>query len=87
MTSPQRYELLYTRRALRDVDCLDPVARKRLARRLEALRLDPLGLSQKLVNSKIGQYRCRFGDYRVVFDLHGRGIVVLRVGHRREIYR
>jgi len=27
------------------------------------------------------------GDYRVVFDLDGQKIVVLRVGHRREIYR
>ncbi|TKB76764.1 MAG: hypothetical protein E8D45_05755 [Nitrospira sp.] len=27
------------------------------------------------------------GDYRVVFDLVGEEIVVLRVGHRREIYK
>ncbi|WP_121990726.1 type II toxin-antitoxin system RelE/ParE family toxin [Nitrospira lenta] len=27
------------------------------------------------------------GDYRVVFDLEGGQVVILRVGHRREIYK
>lgn len=29
----------------------------------------------------------RFGDYRLIFDLEEETIVVLRVGHRREIFR
>ncbi|MFQ6032826.1 MAG: type II toxin-antitoxin system RelE/ParE family toxin [Candidatus Zixiibacteriota bacterium] len=29
----------------------------------------------------------RIGDYRVIFDLEGNEIVVLRVGHRKNIYR
>jgi len=29
----------------------------------------------------------RIGDYRVIFDVEGDELVVLRVGHRREIYR
>ena len=28
----------------------------------------------------------RIGDWRVVFDLEGEVVVVLRIGHRREIY-
>lgn len=85
--SPPRYELLYTRRAVKDIERLDVVAKKRLAKRLEALREDPLGLSKKLINPKVGQYRYRVGDYRIVFDLHGPVIVILRVGHRSDIYR
>jgi hypothetical protein len=27
------------------------------------------------------------GDWRVVFDTEGKDIIVLRVGHHREIYR
>jgi mRNA-degrading endonuclease RelE of RelBE toxin-antitoxin system len=27
------------------------------------------------------------GDYRVIFDIEGNELVVLRVGHRPEIYR
>lgn len=84
---PGPFELLYTHRAVKDIDGLDLLTKKRLAKRLEALSKDPFGLSSKLVNTRIGQYRCRVGDHRVIFDLHGSKIVILRVGHRREIYR
>lgn len=39
------------------------------------------------MQSVLGSYRFRIGDYRVVFDLEGDQIVILRVGHRREIYK
>jgi len=35
----------------------------------------------------LGTYRFRIGDYRVIFDIEGKDIVALRVGHRRDIYR
>lgn len=81
------FKLSYTQRAVRDIRKLDTVARKRLKTALEVLVQDPLKHSTKLINSKIGQYRFRVGDHRVIFDLIGDDIVVLRVGHRREIYR
>jgi mRNA interferase RelE/StbE len=36
-----------------------------------------------------GNYRLRVGDWRVVFALRDDALVVLvlRVGHRREVYR
>ncbi len=36
---------------------------------------------------KIGTYRFRIGDYRVIFDIYGEDIVILRIGHRRSIYK
>ncbi|NUN98684.1 MAG: type II toxin-antitoxin system RelE/ParE family toxin [Candidatus Omnitrophica bacterium] len=51
------------------------------------LRHTPLKHARKLSNSSIGTYRYRIGNYRVIFDLADRDVVVLRVGHRREIYR
>jgi mRNA interferase RelE/StbE len=38
-----------------------------------------------LKHSEPGSYRFRTGDDRVIFDLEVAEIVVLRVGHRREI--
>ena len=81
------YEFVYTHRAVRDIEVLDPLARKRLGKKLEALKQNPRRTAQKLIDSKLGQYRWRIGDYRVIFDLHGEKVVILRVGHRREIYR
>lgn len=81
------YRLVYTARAVKDIDRLDVVAKRRLKKALEKLSLSPLEHSTKLINSRIGEYRYRVGDYRVIFDLVDEEIVVLRVGHRREIYR
>jgi len=43
--------------------------------------------AERLTNSRLGNYRFRIGDYRVIFDLEEYDISVLRVGHRKEIYR
>jgi mRNA interferase RelE/StbE len=34
-------------------------------------------------------YRLRVGNYRVIYEIEGKGIVViiLKIGHRREVYR
>lgn len=81
------YRLVYTDRAVKDIKKLDIVARRRLKKFLEKLALSPLNHSTKLIDPKIGEYHFRIGDYRVTFDLVGKEIVILRVGHRREIYR
>lgn len=41
-----------------------------------------------LVENKSGQWRYRIGDYRVLCEINNQEIIVLvlEVGHRREIY-
>jgi mRNA interferase RelE/StbE len=72
---------------VRDSEGLDPNVKDRIGKTLLRYEKDPLKHAEKLTQSELGSYRFRIGDYRVVFDLHGQEIVVLRVGHRREIYR
>lgn len=42
-----------------------------------------------LVENKSGQWRYRIGDYRVICEIQDKEItvLVLEVGHRREIYK
>lgn len=81
------YRLTYTLRALRDIEGLDSQIKKRIGNTLLRYQKDPLRYAERLTQSKLGTYRFRTGDYRIVFDLEGEEIVVLRVGHRREIYK
>jgi len=81
------YELVYTRRAARDLDKLDQEALQRIRGGLERYREHPYQFAAKLTNAELGTYRFRMGDYRVIFDVDDNKIVVLRVGHRRDIYR
>ncbi|MDA8326126.1 MAG: type II toxin-antitoxin system RelE/ParE family toxin [Nitrospiraceae bacterium] len=82
-----KYELVYTRRAEKDITKLEPVIKNRVGKTLLRFSKEPLTFAEKLIDSSLGTYRFRRGDYRVVFDISGNQIVVLRVGHRREIYK
>jgi mRNA interferase RelE/StbE len=81
------YDLVYTQRAFRDIEKLDPKIKKRLGKVLLRYKEEPLRYAEKLSDSKLGTYRFRIGDYRIIFDIEDNEIVVLRVGHRKEIYK
>lgn len=81
------YNLVYTHRSIKDVHNLDPTIKKRIGKALLRLEKDPFANSKRLVDSNVGTYRFRIGDYRVIFDIQGDDIVILRIGHRNSIYR
>ena len=81
------YRLTYTHRAASDIAALDATVKQRIGKTLLRYEHDPLKYAEPLKQSELGSYRFRIGDYRVVFDLDEDQIVILRVGHRREIYR
>lgn len=82
----------YTDTALKQLRRLDkPHARRILdfmAVRVAAQE-DPRALGQSLSGSLRTYWRYRVGDYRVICDLQDEvvQILVIEVGHRREIYR
>jgi mRNA interferase RelE/StbE len=75
--------------ALKDLKKLSPEVRKRVMEKLEFFITSntPLAFIEHLTNHEIGSYRFRIGDYRVILDVEDDILVVLKVGHRREIYR
>ena len=82
-----KYRLVYTHRAIKDIRRLEENVKQRIGKTLKRYAEEPLKYSTKLTDPKLGMYRFRIGDYRVIFDIEGEEIVVLRVGHRRDIYR
>lgn len=80
-------DVLLTRRAVKDLDRLEPPVRARIVRSLRDLASNPLRRARKLSDPRLGTYRLRVGDWRVIFDIDGDSVLVLRIGHRREIYR
>ncbi len=81
------YEVVLTKRASSDLKRLDRYTQKRIVEKLQFFANNPLNYADKLKDFEIGKYRFRIGTYRAVFDLDGSKVVVLRIGHRREIYR
>jgi mRNA interferase RelE/StbE len=60
--------------------------RRQIGFRLHQLQQDFSGDVNKLRGSK-NEYRLRVGDYRVLFELVGKRIVVYTLGPRKDIYR
>lgn len=72
---------------------LDPAIARRLTRYLRervAPLDDPRSLGAALKGDELGQFwKYRVGDYRIIAEIIDREIriVVVRIGHRREVYR
>ena len=82
-----KYRLVYTHRAFRDIRELEENVKKRIGKALERYREEPLKFTSRLIDSKLGMFRFRIGDYRVICDIEDDEIIILRVGHRKDIYR
>ena len=82
-----KYRLVYTKRALRDIEKLDIVVKKQISSKILLLAKNPLKNAKKLIDFRLGQYRWRIGNHRIIFDIEESNIVVLRIRHRKEIYK
>jgi len=81
------YKILLTKRALKDLGKIDSDSKIRIGEKLRVLTNDPVGSSKKLSSAIIGTYRFRVGDYRIIFDIEDDKVIVLRIGHRKDIYK
>ena len=77
------------KKAAKEIEKLPPEIRQRLLKKLKfySLQKNPLRFAEKLRDYKFGEYRFRIGDYRVLFDVENQKIIILKVGHRKSIYK
>ncbi|MCH7859632.1 MAG: type II toxin-antitoxin system RelE/ParE family toxin [Candidatus Marinimicrobia bacterium] len=84
-----KYELLIKPSAVKDIDGIgDKKNRRRVVQRILALAEDPRPKGcDKLTRQE--RYRVRQGSYRIIdaVDDTQQTILVVKVGHRKEVYR
>ena len=75
--------------AFKELNKLSKDTQKRIIRKLDYFTQsdNPLVFAEALINFELGSYRYRVGDYRIIFDLKNDVIVILSIGHRRDIYK
>jgi mRNA interferase RelE/StbE len=83
------YRIEITTQAAKQLAALEPLTMKRVAARIDALAVEPRPPSARKLATKEGFYRIRVGDYRVIYQVADRRILVtiIRIGHRRDAYR
>jgi len=83
------YKVAYLDSVEEDLKKLDKSTVKRILRRIETyLAQDPKELGKPLKGDFEGYWRYRWGDYRVIYRIAEREIliIVLRISHRKEVY-
>ncbi len=81
------YNILFSLSAKKQLQKLDKKTQKHIIAVLERIRIRPERFVRKLIGDP--GYRLRVGDYRVIMDIDKGNllILVIKIGHRRSIYR
>lgn len=84
-----RYRVELKPSAERDLAALERRDRVRVARKIDALAQSPRPPGTEKLKGEEGCWRIRAGDYRIIYTVRDDVLLVLviRIGHRREVYR
>lgn len=83
------YSIEFRPSAARDLKKLEKATQRRIFAALSQLENNPFPSGAKKLINEDNVYRIRVGDFRILYQVEsGRLLIlVLRVGHRREVYR
>ena len=84
-----RYTVTLERQPQRMLDAATGSLLDRLLSALHVLADNPRPPGVKMLKGRRGHWRMRVGDWRVVYTIQDRELIVLvlRIGNRREVYR
>jgi mRNA interferase RelE/StbE len=83
------YAVEFSPSAEREFRKLSREVQRRLSPRIDSLAQNPRQSGAKKLKGREDLWRIRVGDYRIVYEVRDRTLVVLviRVAHRRDVYR
>jgi mRNA interferase RelE/StbE len=85
----EEYSIEWKRSAAKELRQLPKEVVVRVLRAVEGLRLSPFPTGVRKLSGAEYTYRIREGSYRVIYSVYTSRLVVeiIRVGHRRDVYR
>ncbi|HXF49137.1 MAG TPA: type II toxin-antitoxin system RelE/ParE family toxin [Verrucomicrobiae bacterium] len=83
------YRILFTRRANKDYETLSEAVKPRILAALDEIARAPFKEGKPLKGEMKGCFSHRMGNYRIVYQIQAKQIVVLvlTIAHRKEVYR
>ena len=82
----ENFKLAITEKAKKEISRLPVAEIQKLDTKIQKLPHNPFPKGvRKLVGSK-QTYRIRQGNYRILYEVEGDEIIVMSVGHRRDVY-
>ena len=83
-----KYEIRILHSAEKEMDKLPTVVHSRISNRILSLENNPRPRGAKKLSGR-DEYRLRVGNYRILYTVSDSesAVIIIAVGHRREIYR
>ena len=81
------YNIVYKKSVHRDLRKLSKVEAARILDQIEEALIKRPESNPVLKGQFAGLRKFRVGDYRVIYALLGDDILILRIGHRRDVYK
>jgi len=83
------YVIAFAASALREFKRLERAVQRRIATHIDELASNPFPSGAKKLRGSSDHCRIRVGNYRVIYRVDGKRvtILILKIGHRREVYR
>jgi mRNA interferase RelE/StbE len=83
------FTIEFTASAEREFKALERSTQRRIATAIDVLAENPFHPGVKKLQGEPGLCRTRAGDYRVIFRVDPKRVrvLILKFGHRREVYR
>ena len=83
-----KFELVFKESVSKDLKDIQKQDVQRIIERINLLRDDPYPTGSVKISGK-EYYRIRQGNYRIIYEVQDTQLVVIviKIGHRREVYR
>ena len=83
------YRVVISRTAEKQLKKLPGDIQRKIAAIIVSLEIEPRPYGSKKLSGTSSTYRIRVGDYRIIYDIYVKEIVVsvLKLGHRKDVYR
>ncbi len=79
------YKIILDKEAEQYLDKLDDFIANRIIKKIKTLQENPFSKDVKRLRDD-NSFRLRIGDYRILFEVSKDTIIILKIGHRKNIY-
>jgi mRNA interferase RelE/StbE len=82
------YQIEFLKTAEKEFYKLPKEIQKRIAKKLQSLKINPYLPDVKALKNGQGRLRVRVGDYRIIYKVENDHLVILiiKIGHRKNVY-
>jgi mRNA interferase RelE/StbE len=83
------YQIEFEKQAAKQFKALSELVQQRILPKIDALASDPRGIGAVKLAGTEDLYRIRVGDYRIIYSIQDDLLLILvvKIGHRRDVYR